>query len=42
MSKGAAPLQVVAPGRSAPRHNLNRGRVIANLGAAAHPFSNHY
>jgi hypothetical protein len=42
MSKGPALLQVVAPGRSAPRHNLNRSRAIANLGAATHAFSNHH
>ncbi len=41
MSKGPAPPRVVARCEIS-AETLNRGRVIANLGAATHPFSNHY
>jgi hypothetical protein len=41
-SKGPARRSWRRGGRSAPRHYLNRGRMIANLGATAHPSSHHY
>ena len=38
MSKRHLQLPLVSPQEIAPRHNLNRGRVIANLWAAANPL----